>query len=424
MKVFSKHISGNSLYLVLFISFIIAVLLLLLISNTYYIQVETLRYRAIKEMIDLNNSAIYKQLGKMNELENNSWQETTIFEQQLAKTESFSFQWGAFAILGVKSTWKNIEYKKIGISGQNLFTEGKIGLFMSDKGKYLSIAGNTKLTGDCYLPALGIRSVYIDGKAYSGKKLIYGTEKRSTDKLPQINIRLLQNAEDLLEGNFDDFDSLGNPSDLNTKENIERSFESTALVYNTKGPVVLDNLTLIGKIIIRSDSLILLGKNLKPSNILIVAPMIIVEKGFRGNLQLIARDSLLIDKDAELTYPSSVVVYNYAGTKAYCYIQENSIVSGGIICTDKAEPEGNSELILSTGSVINGVVYSKGSTTLSGSIYGSLYTNKFLLKTPRGYYENHLLDAVIDPESQMQNMVVPIFFESTNYKREVVEWVK
>jgi hypothetical protein len=422
MKTQKKELSGNSLYLVVFISFIVAVLLLLLISNSYYSQVEVIRYKAIKEMIDLNRSALLYELSRPADGDSKDWKELTLFEKQAAITEVFRSEWGVYNIAGVKSSWKNIEFKKIAFCGQRVFHSGKTGLYMADEGKYLSIAGTTRLTGDCYLPSLGIRSVYIDGKPYSGKKLMYGTEKRSKNKLPEIDPILLQKTENLLEGIFDSEDSLGSSAGLFGSETIERSFEKSALIYDVKGAVVLDNMKLNGKIIIRSDSLVFLGSNLHTSDIIVVAPIVVADKSFKGSIQIVARDSVLIDKDCELDYPSSIMVYNYAGTKAFCYIQENVLVSGGIVCITQQE-QGNSELILSKGSVVSGIVYTSGKTTLSGSVYGSLFTNSFYLKTPRGYYEDHLLEGVVDPESLLPDFAGPSVFVEQQTRQEIIQWV-
>ena len=45
---------------------------------------------------------------------------------------------------------------------------------------------------------------------------------------------------------------------------------------------------------------------------------------------------------------------------------------------------------------IKGQVYHHGKVELLGNIYGSLYCEGFIRKTKRAYYENHLLDNVID----------------------------
>ena len=73
---------------------------------------------------------------------------------------------------------------------------------------------------------------------------------------------------------------------------------------------------------------------------------------------------------------------------------------------------------LSDGSSVEGLVYSKGYIDFKGNITGSLYCNGFILRTPSAVYENHLLNASINstelPEFYVGN------FPSEDVKRRAV----
>jgi uncharacterized membrane protein YfhO len=56
-------LKAKALYLVVFISFIVSVILLLFISSSYYSQVEVLHYDALKQMVSQTNSSINYSLG-------------------------------------------------------------------------------------------------------------------------------------------------------------------------------------------------------------------------------------------------------------------------------------------------------------------------------------------------------------------------
>lgn len=411
---------GNSLYLVVFVSFILSVFLLLLISKSYYTQIEILRYQNLKQLIDINNNTIIKQI--------------TASDENLFKTEDnnstgplndlhvspYVLKWGGYTLSGVKSSWKNVFYEKTALAGNRLFDHEKTGLYLADQGKYLSIAGDTKLSGTCYIPALGIRSVYIDGEAYRGGELIHGTEKTSKEKLPRLNEGLIEWMSKAYSGNYGMKDTLISADKL-LDEKLNRGFNKTTFVIEQNNILQIDDISLSGKIIIRSDTLIILKKSCFCSDIIVIAPRIIVESGFQGNLQLFASDSVLIEKDVDLFYPSFVSVYNTSSRKAFCYISEGALIQGGVLCGGESEGDNNAgELYISDDVEIHGLVYCNGRTKITGKVYGSLYTNMFVLKTDRGYYENHLLNAVVNPTEQYENLVVPEIFKSD--RKDIIQW--
>ena len=415
-----KHkVRARAIYLVIFISFISSVILLFFISNNYYTQIETLHYQNLKKMVDACNSLIHYSLGE-NAEKKIELKDTGVDDSGIEASLHTEI-WGGYSLAISKAQWHDINYSKAAIVGTYLFKEEKIGLYLADHGKYLSIAGNTELSGDCYLPALGIRSVYIDGKPYKGSKLIYGTEKTSKKELPKINSHFIDYIEKGLNGELGD--SIGNIGDLYRKDNISQSFSQKSILYHSSSIIQLSNIKLSGKIIIQSDSLLLVSKSAKIQQIILIAPLIIIEKGFRGSLQAIASDSILIEEKVELEYPSMIAVYNPAGNNAFCYISKDATVSGGILCAAKMEDGKSAELSIQEDAVINGLVYCNGSVKLSGSILGSLYVNRFVLRTARGYYENHLFNAVVDPEAQYKKLIVPHILAESN-KRGILQWVK
>lgn len=415
------NISGKSLYLVVFISFILSVFLLLFISNNYYNQVEILYYQNLKTLSDVGRSAVLKQIVEDKELSREEMKLDSSLQSNQFQFNSVYQPWGAFYISGCQAEWRNLKIKKAAISGNYLFDKEKIGLYLADEGKYLSIAGNTHLSGTCYLPALGIRSVYIDGEAYRGGELIHGTEKSSNQNLPDLNSDFILWLSKAFKGDYTIKDTLIS-EELLYQDKLSRDFLKSALVYESKGVMKMQDMHLSGKIIIRSDTCIILKKDFKCENIIIMAPKIIVESGFIGSVQLFARDSLLLEEQSSLLYPSFISVYNVESKKTFCYISNDSRVQGGILCGAKTEKNNDAgELYLADNSEIHGIVYCSGSTRITGSIYGSLYTNRFVLKTSRGYYENHILNAVIDPVKQYKHFLVPAVLESS--KKGIIQWV-
>jgi cytoskeletal protein CcmA (bactofilin family) len=342
-----------------------------------------------------------------------------LFNESAVSTELKMESWGVFTLSHATSDWRDRSYSKTALLGNYLFDSEKVGLYLADKGKYLSIAGKTKLTGTTYLPALGIRSVYIDGEPYRGDKLFYGREENSNKNLPELNPDKLKIIEQLFTGELGD--SIGDLSDLLYGDKVSQSFAEQSILYESRSEIDLINVSITGKLIIHSDSLIYVNKSSQINNCILVAPQIIIDKGFRGSLQVFASDSILIEENVELSYPSVIGVYNPEGNTAFCYVNENAEISGAVFCHAALEAGESTELFLQPGVSINGLVYASGKVHIQGSIYGTLYANTFVLRTKRGYYENHLLNAVVDPETQYRDFLVPGMLEEHNQKA-VLAW--
>ncbi|MBN1115642.1 MAG: hypothetical protein JXA77_00435 [Bacteroidales bacterium] len=410
----NKTINGKSLYLVVFLSFIILVLLWMFLTQSMYARVEAQQYVQLKHIVDRNNNLIYKLL-------NGSENQTDSIDD-LIKTQKVIEDWGAFKVVNIKSDWKSISYTKTALAGNYIFQDDTVGLFLADKEKAISVSGQTKIYGTCFIPSMGIKSIYVDGSPYRNDRLLYGEKRTSKKNLPELSSDLLNWINKSYGGDFGINDSIINKNHL-FKDNIIRSYRDKALVIFDKDKLVLRDVYLKGKIIVQSDSLIIIRKSSVLEGIIVVSPKIIVEKGFEGNLQLFASDSILIESDVKLNYPSFVSVHSEKSKKGFCYIDENSRVEGGVLCAADVESGSKSaELFLAENSTVCGIVYCQGSISMNGNVLGSVYTNQFHLKTRKGYYENVLNDAEINPLKLTPTFLVPKILESKT-EWGVLEWL-
>jgi hypothetical protein len=81
---------------------------------------------------------------------------------------------------------------------------------------------------------------------------------------------------------------------------------------------------------------------------------------------------------------------------------------------------------ISAGAKIYGTVYCAGKVETRGKVFGTLYCDRFFLQTRQGYYENHLLDAWIDPKGLEPEFTSGIFMETTgpNSMNRIIEWLE
>jgi hypothetical protein len=156
-----------------------------------------------------------------------------------------------------------------------------------------------------------------------------------------------------------------------------------------------------------------------------VAPMIIVESGFKGKTQLFAADTVLIQKNVTLQYPSSVVSAGIETSYSHILIAEESRVEGTVLAFAEIEANRNVSVKLGAGSEIYGMVYCAGKMEHLGKIFGSLYCDFFFLQTRQGYYENHMLDAWVDPTVLEPHFSAGALFKTDSLKQinNVISWL-
>jgi hypothetical protein len=302
-----------------------------------------------------------------------------------------------------------------------------VGLYLTDHGYYLTVAGDTYLSGKCFLPKLGVRKAYIDGKSFKYNDIVSGTIENSKDHLPVMSGRLLVYLKSSVFESTGSKDSITGEQFLNSGK-ISNSFENTTIRVQSEDEIILSGLEIEGNIVIQSLKKIRIDKNTKLTNCICIAPIIEVGSEFEGTVQLFATDTVLIGDKVVLNYPSSVVSAGIDRSTAYMYIGTDSRVEGTLIAFAEIAKDNNVSVQFAMGTIIYGTVYCAGKLELKSKITGSLFCNMFFLQTRQGYYENHLLDTWIDPSGLEPQFASGILFtDADNPARQVkqiITWLE
>ncbi|HEY0067688.1 MAG TPA: hypothetical protein VGB46_10000, partial [Flavisolibacter sp.] len=178
-----------------------------------------------------------------------------------------------------------------------------------------------------------------------------------------------------------------------------------------------------GQVIIRSDSLIEVGAEAQLKDVLLVAPYIIIRKGFRGSVQLVASRQISIGDNCRFDYPSSAVLLQreLAG-QGEIKVGKNCLFSGTILSLPREDDTGKTRVSLDAGTEVEGVVYVSGYLSLAHSVKGIVLTDYFVYQTPSTIYENYLVNASIDRKALSGFFAVSPFF-SLGSVRKLVQWV-
>ena len=311
--------------------------------------------------------------------------------------------WGLFNVVSSRAFSKREQSTKIALIGSAINKKDNIAIYLANtKDKSLSVCGKTIIKGDCFLPPAGAKKAKIELQDFIGTILINGQTLKSETDLPVLGQELMSRIKLLEDGKFSYSDSVKDIRFL-AHDSVKQSFSLQTACYYSANPIVLDKKYIEGKVVIRSSKSITLKASCHISNALFFAPKIIIEDGFAGNLQAFASDTLLVGKKCRLAFPSVLAIYRTdASAKSIRLIIGEDVTCLGIVIGIQhiINPTKALDLIISKDDIIYGQVYCLGNVELKGSVFGSLYCTKFIVRTPSSLYENHLLNSQVDISKQ------------------------
>jgi hypothetical protein len=392
-----KMIKAGALYYAIFISFIVALLGGFFIMNVWMHHASTLNILTAERLERNVNSGILLAQEYPLLVSVNGKEDIDLFDDGNDNVSLTKTQWGGYCLMQAVAKSRLQQKSIIVLLGKDIFVNEKYALYLADKEQALSISGNTIIKGDCYLPKLGLRKAYIEGTSFRGKDLIVGKINNSASQLPSINDFMVKSTQDYLNQNFSSSDSLVDISILLKSNTLHNSFYEKTLVLNSKHWITLSNKSMDGNIRIISSKGVTIKSSFKANDIIIYAPRIEVEKGFTGNLQLFANDTIMINDGVSLLFPSVAAILSSPNSKAFISIGKGSEILGDVLLSVSGNYRNSrAECIVNEDAIITGRIYCGGKLGLKGSVHGTIYTNGFVLRTKGSIYENHLLNATIN----------------------------
>lgn len=269
----------------------------------------------------------------------------------------------------------------------------RFALWMPERNRYVSLVGKSWINGDCCISGIGLRKGNAEGRYFEGPWLHKGSLTQSPQKMIQPTSGFLSAMASYLNGSLSANDTLAN---FLPHAAIVRSFHQTTLVLHRRSSIHLTNESYGGNIIIRSSDSIVVGKGANLLDILLVSKKVRIDDGFEGRIQILADSLILVGKNCNLLYPSFLVAIG-KGHEAAIRLGGKSKLYGGVLTfSGEWETEGRENLSIEKDAHVFGKAYVDGETSISGNVTGSLYTQNFIFQTARSFYENFLIDCVID----------------------------
>lgn len=291
------------------------------------------------------------------------------------------------------------------------------------------LVGNTRIEGVAYLPSQGVKPGTISGQSYSGSKLIYGQTKASSN-LPKV----LTEAIDQLKSVEKGFLNIENNQFLNIEvgKQYSNSFLKPVQVIFSNNDIALNEITLIGHILIQSKSKIVVDASSKLKDVVLIAPEIEVRNNFIGSFQAIASKQINVGKSVQLQYPSALVLHekhevqqeqttNQLTNRNRIIIDDNSTVIGLVLYLGQEKTNNyKTQIEVKEKATLIGELYCNQNTELKGTVYGTVYSNNFIANQFGSIYQNHIYNGKINSNKLPQEYVGLPF---NNSKKEVLKWL-
>ena len=393
-------VKAGSLVYAIIISLIIGLICYTLLLTSGYAKIHQEIISVESELYRTNESAKRYYVSTIDALRISD-QPTDLLENGMLSQYSLK-PWGLYNVLKVKTSFKNDSIQQTVLVGTKIDTE-QIALYLTDRNKPLYMADKATIIGNARLPKGGIKVGYITSNAIYNKNFFQGIKLQSNNRLPALTNELF-----LIPNTIGDTLSI---HEITNNKVFQNDFGLLTKVIEVTGNTIEDY-KIKGNIIISAQDSLYIKKNNQFEDIIISAPKIVVDTGFKGAVQLIAEEEIILKEDAVLEYPSTVMLRSTRRDtifqKKQIQLQKNSKALGTVLIAD-TNIKTHKTITIEENATAIGTVFSTDKVQLKGKVIGSVYTDGFILRTKASIYDNYILNGIIDIKSLPSYFVsVPI----------------
>lgn len=411
--IFKTQLKASSLANAIFICLLISVFLGCLVFVSHYFNLINTKLELNERIINTNKASLLYYTTQLETLEYDAPIQTDILDENF-QTMVTKKKWGFYDIITCETIFKTDTVVQSVLAGYQPYASNSISLYLTDHDNELKVSGASNLVGRLSIPKARIEQSYINGQKGNSVK-IKGQKTASKDQLPKLVYKPNIELSHLKKFSLDDFD---------TSLPIVNTFSAETLLIDISNVNTLSNLIIKGNVILYSTGAINISNYNTLEDIVLFAKRVTINEAFSGVMHIVANDDVVIEKNAELKYPSSVYVEHQTDS-IMVDIKENAKIAGGIVINGGGSLKASkNKLNIEQGAEVYGMVYCQGNTQLKGSVFGSLYTDRFYLKTTSASYENTILNGTIDASVLPKNFIqIPIFKSQllTNGKYEIIK---
>ncbi|XLS30050.1 hypothetical protein ACJD0Z_04315 [Flavobacteriaceae bacterium M23B6Z8] len=422
-----QYIRAGALQFVLFIGVVIALLLTAFIGLTHmhlFFKKRTAKQLEVVHNLDMGWSFFLEDIQRTGDSVTYK-----IPEDDTSIVGISNRYYGLFELSRNTSVNGKFNISRIAFTGSH--PKERTALYLQDLNRPLVLVGQSRINGNAFLPEAGVRPGNIAGNSFYGSKLIDGQLKRSTASLPALKKEALSVIEALIaSGLIEVFEPV-----TSLKMKMARSFDNKTGIYREDGALTLQNMKASGNLVFRSTATLRVTSSALLEDVILIAPVIRIERGVSGNFQAIATKKIYVDQGANLQYPSALILINDIQKEEFSsvnttdpnqiLIAENASVKGMLLYLEQGKhkdgrPDFQPRILLEENSELVGEVYCQSNLELKGTIKGSVYTRGFVAQQFGSIYQNHIYNGnILGEELPKEYGGLPL----ENTSQTIIKWL-
>lgn len=404
-----KKLNASSLPIVLVISVLLMILILMAfefwnINSFYYI-----RYHSDKQQklhlssvlsIFCNDSILAEQM-----IDEKKYQ---LYEEDDHSTVYLdSYPWGMYECINMYNFDKSLHVAHIIGKLQDTYQSSAI--WLCDRDHSISLSGEVEISGELFLPKNGINYMNLNFDSFRGNIIPSAKIHTSKKDLPPVDSTYIQFMRELKD--------LSIP--LSQIPSEYHSF-SDDIIYAS---VTDDDIYAKGRIILYGDK-VHISSSSSISDIILIARYVTIESGFSGALQIMASDTVEIEKGVYLHYPSGVYIHGDRD-KAFLHIDSGASIEGYAIIEGNVEG-GNGFVVdihyrQEKDSQLSGLLFVDGIAHLEGIVTGAAYLKECYYLAGENMYSGLIYNAKI---TRSDRIPFPFLFKESKFNRKSIKKVE
>lgn len=372
----------------LLISVVIALLLTAFLSLIYTTDLFRLQSNFLKQSIQHSHAGVIQSFKPSNSFIDS-------LDIEIDDTSSIALKqefWGSYSKITSVGKVKKKVFSTMALTGSKSPTPS-LALYLTNESP-LILMDNALIIGATFVSGMGVQASTIKDQRYKREQLIYGSVQRSGNHLPEIQRAWKKYAMDLI-----DFIPTNEILVSSTADSIVQSFYEPLKVVYSPGKIFLEK-KIIGNVLVKSNTEVEINSNAILKDVVVIAPIIRVHSSFKGNAHLMATKQVIIDANAQLDYPSSMVVINednnpnrfvQKGQEPIVF-RDGSQFAGNVIFLNDVDAQinENSDILIENGALVKGSLYCEGNMECDGIIQGSVYAKGLVTDFRSSKRVNHL----------------------------------
>jgi hypothetical protein len=398
---------------------VIALLCAAMILLAYYSRLSFLQQHIDLTLRDNALSGIQYVMAHRQALPFNEAKERDLFGEGTDTVTVLRKPWGVFEIAVAQAQRGRHRASRTAILGAVPDSVGNSAFYTPDNGAPVYLAGKAKLVGTVYASDRKFSSGYVDGKGYSRSRFVDGTVRKSkpvmllpdTTLLHEIR-KLLRQQSGVYRLKISDRLPAGNAVPYDTPETP---------YYYSQQVIDLDD-SVQGQVILHSAFRIRVTAHAVLNGVILIAPDIDIDKGFRGTVQCFAERTITVGPESELRYPSALVLLG-GERDSTIVVQRDARVSGVVVIPGYDQTIGSRGVFrVEEKAFFHGMAYVNGATDIQGTVWGHIMTRTTQARVKESVYGNTILDGEINGRNRSPYMPATLLWGNTK-QPVITQWL-